>query len=238
MKLAQDAGFDNINLDLMYALPQQTLAMAERDLERAFALQPAHVSHYQLTLEPNTMFAARPPEGIPDDDASWDMQEHCQALLAAGRLRAVRGQRLRAAGPAMRAQPQLLALWRLPRHRRRRARQADARRRADGPASLEGQAPGGQYLAAAGHPGAIGGDERIEPARRPFEFMLNALRLVDGFDLDRVRSPHRPAPRGDRSRSCDRPPRRLAGAGRRGRVRPTELGRRFTNDVVSLFLDS
>src|SRR5262245_31643951 len=82
VKLAQDAGFDNINLDLMYALPQQTLAMAERDLERAFALQPTHVSHYQLTLEPNTMFAARPPAGIPDDDASWEMQEHCQALLA------------------------------------------------------------------------------------------------------------------------------------------------------------
>ena len=54
VKLAQDAGFDNINLDLMYALPGQDLAMAERDLERAFALQPAHISHYQLTLEPNT----------------------------------------------------------------------------------------------------------------------------------------------------------------------------------------
>ena len=50
VKLAQDAGFDNLNLDLMYALPGQDLAMAERDLERAFALQPAHISHYQLTL--------------------------------------------------------------------------------------------------------------------------------------------------------------------------------------------
>src|SRR3546814_15481123 len=66
----------------MYALPGQTLAMAERDTERALALQPAHVSHYQLTLEPNTVFAARPPPGIPDEDAAWDMQERCQAMLA------------------------------------------------------------------------------------------------------------------------------------------------------------
>lgn len=82
VKLAQDAGFDNLNLDLMYALPGQTLAMAEHDLRRAFALEPAHISHYQLTLEPNTVFAARPPQGIPDEDGAWDIQEHCQALLA------------------------------------------------------------------------------------------------------------------------------------------------------------
>src|SRR3546814_4685634 len=87
VKLAQDAGFDNFNLDLMYALLGQDLSMAERDLQRAFALQPTHVSHYQLTLEPNTVFAARPPAGIPEDDAGWDMQEHCQALLAAAAYR-------------------------------------------------------------------------------------------------------------------------------------------------------
>jgi len=82
VKLAQDAGYDNFNIDLMYALPQQTLAQAEHDLDRAFALQPTHLSHYQLTLEPNTVFFARPPQGIPDDDSAWDMQEHCQRLLA------------------------------------------------------------------------------------------------------------------------------------------------------------
>src|SRR3546814_5058816 len=75
VKLARDAGYDNFNLDLMYALPGQTLAMAERDIERALALQPAHVSHYQLTLEPNTVFAARPPPGIPDEDAAWRPEE-------------------------------------------------------------------------------------------------------------------------------------------------------------------
>src|SRR5690606_7556687 len=83
VKLAQDAGFDNLNLDLMYALPGQDLAMAEADLERAFALQPAHISHYQLTLEPNTASLARPPQDIPDADSAWDTQERCQARLAA-----------------------------------------------------------------------------------------------------------------------------------------------------------
>ena len=93
VKLAQDAGFDNFNLDLMYALPGQDLAMAERDLQRAFALEPTHVSHYQLTLEPNTMFFARPPQGLPDDDLAWDMQEHCQALaLLKSRLAAALAQ--------------------------------------------------------------------------------------------------------------------------------------------------
>jgi oxygen-independent coproporphyrinogen-3 oxidase len=82
VKLAQDAGFDNLNLDLMYALPGQTLAMALHDVERAIALQPAHLSHYHLTLEPNTVFAARPPRGLPDEDAAWAMQEACQQRIA------------------------------------------------------------------------------------------------------------------------------------------------------------
>ena len=81
--MAQDAGFDNFNLDLMYALPGQTLAMALHDVERAVALQPTHLSHYQLTLEPNTVFAAKPPPDLPEDDIAWDMQEHCQAAMAA-----------------------------------------------------------------------------------------------------------------------------------------------------------
>ena len=77
------AGIDRLNLDLMYALPGQDVAGALADLERAIALQPTHVSHYQLTLEPGTPFARRPPPRLPDDDASLHMQEACQARLAA-----------------------------------------------------------------------------------------------------------------------------------------------------------
>ena len=82
MDEARSAGFANINLDLMYALPTQTLAATLDDIERALALQPTHISHYQLTLEPGTPFARTPPP-LPDSDAAWRMQEACQARLAA-----------------------------------------------------------------------------------------------------------------------------------------------------------
>jgi oxygen-independent coproporphyrinogen-3 oxidase len=234
VKLAQDAGFDNFNLDLMYALPGQTLAMAERDIGCAIALQPSHISHYQLTLEPNTVFAARPPAGIPDEDDSWDMQERCQALLAAagfaqyevsayarpGRECAHNlnywhfGDYLGIGAGAhgkltLGSQQQVLRRWKV-KH----------------PAA---------YLASAGTAAAIGGDETIAPERLPFDYMLNALRLVDGFALPEFEA------RTGLPRAAIAP--QLAQALQRewitvhgDRVVPTELGRRFTNDVIALFL--
>jgi oxygen-independent coproporphyrinogen-3 oxidase len=79
---ARGAGFDNINLDLMYALPGQTIAGALADLEAATALEPEHLSWYQLTLEPNTVFHARPPADLPDEDTAADIQLRGQPLLA------------------------------------------------------------------------------------------------------------------------------------------------------------
>ena len=76
------AGLDSFNLDLMYALPEQTIDGALADLEHALALEPAHLSHYQLTVEPNTVFHRRPPP-LPGEDAAFEMQETCQARLAA-----------------------------------------------------------------------------------------------------------------------------------------------------------
>jgi oxygen-independent coproporphyrinogen-3 oxidase len=72
-RAARAAGFDNINLDLMYALPEQSLSDALADLDAAIALQPEHLSLYQLTIEPNTLFHSRPP-ALPDDDSAWTMQ--------------------------------------------------------------------------------------------------------------------------------------------------------------------
>jgi oxygen-independent coproporphyrinogen-3 oxidase len=78
------AGLGNFNLDLMYGLPGQEVAGAVCDLEQALALSPAHLSHYQLTLEPGTVFGARPPP-LPDDDACEAMLDECRArLVAAG----------------------------------------------------------------------------------------------------------------------------------------------------------
>jgi len=82
VETARTAGFDNVNLDLMYALPQQTLADAVADITQAIALSPSHLSHYQLTLEPNTLFHHQPPP-LPSDELAWDMQQTCQAELAA-----------------------------------------------------------------------------------------------------------------------------------------------------------
>ena len=76
------AEFDNFNLDLMYGLPEQTLAQALADVEQALAGAPTHLSCYQLTLEPNTAFASAPPE-LPESDLCADMQEAIEARLAA-----------------------------------------------------------------------------------------------------------------------------------------------------------
>ncbi|MDR6948844.1 oxygen-independent coproporphyrinogen-3 oxidase [Pseudomonas sp. 2957] len=79
--MARQAGFDNFNLDLMHGLPDQSLDDALSDLRQAIALQPTHISWYQLTLEPNTVFWNQPPV-LPEDDTLWDIQEAGQALLA------------------------------------------------------------------------------------------------------------------------------------------------------------
>lgn len=75
------AGLDNFNLDLMYGLPGQSLQEAITDVSTALELGPTHVSHYQLTLEPGTVFYHRPPP-LPDDELTWDMQLACQDVLA------------------------------------------------------------------------------------------------------------------------------------------------------------
>lgn len=80
--MARQAGFDNFNLDLMHGLPDQSLEDALGDLRQAIAMKPTHLSWYQLTLEPNTVFWSQPPT-LPEDDILWDIQEAGQALLAA-----------------------------------------------------------------------------------------------------------------------------------------------------------
>ena len=84
-ELARAAGFDNINIDLMFALPGQDAKAALQDLSRVIALNPEHISWYQLTLEPNTLFYAQPPQNLPDNDLAWQMQiEGIDLLTRAG----------------------------------------------------------------------------------------------------------------------------------------------------------
>jgi len=234
IKLAQDAGYDNFNIDLMYALPEQTLMQAEHDLERAFALLPTHLSHYQLTLEPNTVFFARPPTGIPDDDAAWDIQQHCQRLLAnAGYAQ----YEVSAYAKPGRQCVHNLNYWRFGDYlgigagahgKISSGAQAHVRRR------WKHKHPQ-SYLASAGTAACIGGDEIVPRERLPFEYMLNLLRLHEGLRLSDFE-----ASTGLAAAVIETPLARALAQGwmtrQDERVVPTELGRRFTNDVVALFL--
>lgn len=235
VRQAQDAGFSNINLDLMYALPQQTLAMAQYDLHRAFALAPTHISHYQLTIEANTLFAARVPAGIPDDDAAFDIQEQCQALLAEHGYAQYEVSAYARDGKTC---AHNLNYWRFGDYLGIGAG-AHGKITSGAEGTLlrrfKRKHPS-DYLRHAGSAERIGGDNVIEPAQRPFEFMLNALRLVEGFSLGLFEQRTGLA----RSVIADE----LAAAQSHGwividgeQVTPTELGRHFTNDVILLFLN-
>jgi putative oxygen-independent coproporphyrinogen III oxidase len=173
------AGLTNFNLDLMYALPGQDQAAAIRDVEEALALRPAHLSHYQLTLEPGTVLAAHPPR-LPDDDAAAAMLAAC-------------GERLESAGFAQyevsayaRSNAQCrhnLNYWNFGDYLGVGAgAHGKLTRAAAGliERTVQPREPR-RYLAAS--------DEKLvrrELPRRdlPFEFMLNALRLSDGFAPD------------------------------------------------------
>lgn len=80
-EMAHKVGFENFNLDLMFGLPKSTLADSERDIRTAIALEPTHLSFYQLTLEPNTYFYRYPPV-LPSDELIFKTQQHCQEILA------------------------------------------------------------------------------------------------------------------------------------------------------------
>jgi oxygen-independent coproporphyrinogen-3 oxidase len=236
VRQAQAAGFEEINLDLMYALPGQDLPMALADVEAALALGPTHVSHYQLTLEPNTVFASRPPAGLPDDDIAWDMQEACQAALAQAGYDHYETSAYAREGHRC---AHNLNYWRFGdylgigagAHGKITSGAAQTLLR-----RWKHKHPA-RYLDTAGTPDGIGGDDLIAPDRRAFEFMLNALRLHEGFDWPQFEA-RTGLPRGAAAGAVGTAVARgwLVDDGRR--VAPTESGRRFLNDVLSLFLET
>jgi oxygen-independent coproporphyrinogen-3 oxidase len=234
VKSAQDAGYRNINLDLMYALPQQTLEGALADVEHAVALQPTHISHYQLTLEPNTAFAANPPL-LPDDDHAWAMQEACETRLASAGY----GQyEISAYAQPGRRCTHNLNYWHF----------GDYLGIGAGAHGKLSDSHSGQvhrrwktrlprsYQEAAGRPARIGADNVVSASELPFEYMLNALRLIDGVPISEfTERTGLPAERiGDAVEAArergwlERDPSRL---------HTTALGQRFLNDVIASFLD-
>ena len=178
VEIAKASGFTNFNLDLMFGLPSQTCAEALDDIRCAMELQPTHLSFYQLTLEPNTLFHRYPPS-LPEDDTLWGIQEACQALLAERGYHqyevsaySKEGFRCRhnvnywhfgdylgigagAHGKLTDTSGNITRTWKI-RHPAR-------------------------YLETAGTLASIGGCDVMEKHELPLEFMMNHLRLREGF---------------------------------------------------------
>ena len=167
------AGLSNFNLDLMYALPGQPPEEAQADIDAALALQPAHLSQYHLTIEPGTLFAAAPPTQ-PADDIVDEMLERCCKRSRRRGSSSTRcpGTRARA---RMRSQSELLGVRRLPRHRRRRARQDSRLRPAASQSARSKLREPRRYLAA--DPRSLV-RKSISIRDLPFEFAMNGFRLV------------------------------------------------------------
>ncbi|HET9042856.1 MAG TPA: radical SAM family heme chaperone HemW [Burkholderiales bacterium] len=225
------AHFENFNLDLMFALPQQTADEADRDVEAALAARAPHLSFYHLTIEPNTVFFTRPPQ-LPDEDTSAEIGDRVERRLRDAGYDHYETSAYAQPGRACRHN---LNYWRFGdylgigagAHAKisfadRIVREARART----PAEYMRRIDAGTQVV-----------ERRELGRSdlPFEFMMNALRLAEGFPVsmfaERTGLPIVVAERA------------LAQAESRGllerdheRVRPTALGRRYLNDLLGLFL--
>ena len=229
------AGLDNFNLDLMYALPEQTLDEALEDVRRACALSPAHISHYQLTLEPGTVFHNRPPP-LPDEDVAFRMQNDCQALLAENGFEQYEVSAYAREGARCRHN---LNYWRFGDYVGIGAG-AHGKITASLPHGVQRTEKARQpraYLEQLGEAtsGRSGERKAVAVSDLPFEFVLNALRLNEGFALAEFES------RTGLGASAVEPGLRQGLA--RGLVefaaprwRASGLGRRFLNDLQAGFL--
>jgi oxygen-independent coproporphyrinogen-3 oxidase len=226
--------FPRVNLDLMHGLPGQSVDQALADLRQALAFDPGHLSWYQLTIEPNTEFHARPPQ-LPLDEALWDIQEQGQALLDECGYRQYEISAY--ARPGQQARHNL-NYWQFGDYLGIGAGAHGKLSHLDAEGVLQisrrhkQRQPKG-YLDPLRR---LAGDEPIAVEDRAFEFMLNALRLTDGVaaELFNART----------GLSLNRIEALLQQARQRGllvddrsRLAPTLQGRLFLNDLLALFLD-
>ena len=224
------AGLANFNLDLMYALPGQDVRGAVSDVEEALALAPAHLSHYQLTLEPGTVFAAQPPP-LPDEDLADAMLDACTARFVRAGLERYEVSAWASLGAQCRHN---LNYWNFGDYL---GVGAGAHGKLTFPESglivrtTQPREPR-RYLAAVNAPAAC---RAIANEELPFEFMLNALRLTAGFAAASFAA--------HTGLGWETIEPRIEAACRRGllercqdRYRPSELGLRFLNELLLEFL--
>ncbi len=221
------AVFDNVNLDLMYGLPGQSEDEARADLEAGIALGTPHLSAYQLTLEPNTVFYSKPPQ-LPDHDACADMQRRAEETLARAGFEHYETSAF--ARPGRRSRHNL-NYWEFGDYL---GIGAGAHGKISFPERVTRHEQAKQpreYLKGA----SCAGIKTIDAAELPFEFMLNALRLVEGFApaLFTART-------GLASTVIEAKLRQAEDKGlierSAERIRPTERGRAFLNDLQQIFL--
>ena len=223
--------FDNFNLDIMYALPGQTLTEAARDIDTAIAAAPTHISAYQLTLEPNTLFHRYPP-ALPGDDAAEEMQTQLETLLEAAGYHGYETSAF--------AQP-----GRQCRHNRNYWQFGDYLGIGAGAASkisfpdrivrsLRAKQPKA-YMESVASGAHIVEQGEVSLAELPFEFMLNALRLTDGFPTS-LFAERTGLPLTVVKEQLDLAERRGLIERDALTVRPTQRGRRFLNDLLQSFL--
>ncbi|NNM70761.1 MAG: oxygen-independent coproporphyrinogen III oxidase-like protein [Gallionella sp.] len=223
--------FDNFNLDLMYALPKQTLDEALRDVQTALSFAPDHLSCYHLTLEPNTLFHRNPPP-LPDDDASGEMQQRIEELLAAHGYEHYETSAFAQPGRAARHN---LNYWKFGDYL---GIGAGAHSKLSFPDKIIRQVRYKQpqaYMQQAARDAAIQTESQVTREELAFEFMLNALRLNAGFEATLFAE--------RTSLSLLDIQRELNEAQQRGllfrdhrRIAPTTMGQRFLNDLLELFL--
>ena len=230
---AHAAGLDNFNLDLMFGLPGQTVEQALSDIACALALQPAHLSYYQLTLEPNTRFYRSPPL-LPDDETIDVIQERAQEELA---RHGYPRYEVSAYARADRRCRHNLNYWEFGDYL---GIGAGAHGKLSDPAAGQIQRlwkvkHPRDYLARAGTPAGVGGDAPVREAELPLEFLMNALRLVEGVPAalfgERAGLPLAALEPGwsqARTRGLlESDPERL---------QASELGLRFLNDLLQAFM--
>ncbi len=223
--------FERINLDLMYGLPQQTLAEALQDVETALGFAPQHLSCYQLTLEPNTRFAAQPP-ALPEADACADMQEAIEARLAGAGYAHYETSAFARAGFQCRHN---LNYWHFGDYLGIGAGAHGKLTMHDRVLRQMRWKQPAQYLrqVAAGQP--VHEETNVAADELPFEFMMNALRLVEGFDPSlfeaRTTVPLLAIERELREAEADGLIERTPQS-----IRPTLRGQRFLNELLRRFL--
>ena len=225
--------FDRFNLDLMHGLPQQTPELALADLRQALALNPNQISWYQLTLEPNTEFAARPPR-LPVEEELWQIQEAGQSLLESAGYRQYEISAFARSGGES---AHNINYWRFGdyigigagahgKFSNWNGESIEIRRR------HKQRQPKG-YM---NPESRIAGDELIAADDRAFEFMLNALRLTDGFELKLFAERTGLAVTLIEAK-LDVAQRKGLLKIEKGFAKPTNEGRLFLNDLLELFLD-